>query len=228
MSTEVEKLDIIEDELQDQGTTQENIETELVDQGTTLDSIETNQTDGSQKTQIVNGSGSIIELDSVHNAIVTTETEHAKVHEELHYFIANFETLNEDANIDYTVQSPNTATRIHMTWKVDSTSQVEFRVYEAATVSDDGTLTTPINNDRNSSNTSAAIVRKNPTIGNVGTLFYAQSNGKAGSPATKADQVGVEKRSREIILKQNTKYLFRITSKDDGSVVSYSGEWYEV
>ena len=42
MSTEVEKLNEIDDELTDQGTTSDDIKTELIDQGTTLDSIETN------------------------------------------------------------------------------------------------------------------------------------------------------------------------------------------
>ena len=178
MTTQVEKLKDIDDELTEQGTTADNIQLELADhtvilntmsteqadQGTTLDGIETNQTDGSQKTQITDASGNITTIDDT-GTLVSIEFEHHEIHEGDHYFISNFESVDEDGNIDFVVISPDTTDEIHMTWRVDGTSQTEFRIYESSTVSDDGTLTTPINNNRRSANTSVTTVRKNPTSG---------------------------------------------------------------
>jgi len=241
MSTEVEKLEKIETELNDQGTTSDSIETELSDQGTTLDDIKVelidqgtvldtisnNQTDGTQKVEIVDDSGDIVTIDDHTRAFVNVEYEEHEINEGNHFFVANFETVDDDDSIDFVVEAPDSDTALHMIFEVEGTSQTEFRIYENATVAADGSVTAAINNNRNSNNSSVATVRKDPTISNVGTLIFSQSKGLAGTPASKADSEGLVKRGREIVLKRNSKTLFRITSKDDGNIISYVGEWYE-
>ena len=91
----------------------------------------------------------------------------------------------------------------------------------------DSALTTPFNNDRNSSHASSLIIRKNATVSNTGDLIFSQSKGAEGTTPSKANSEGITEREREIILQSNTKYLFRITSRDNGNIISYCGEWYE-
>ena len=57
-------------------------------------------------------------------------------------------------------------------------------------------------------------------------MIFSSSKGKEGTNPSKADMEGLTTRDKEIILKQNTKYLFRIISRGDGNNVSYCGEWY--
>jgi len=152
--------------------------------------------------------------------------EHHEIHAGSHFYICSFETLDDGDSADFAVTTPNTAKWAHMTFQVEGTSQTEFYIYEGSAVTG-GTATTPLNNDRNSANTSDLTIAKNPTVNTLGTMIYSQSKGLVGATPSKADSEGVVTREREIILKQNTTYIFRITSRQDDNIVSYCGEWYE-
>lgn len=114
-----------------------------------------------------------------------------------------------------------------MTFDIEAISQTEFRIYENAVMTlTGGTPTTPMNNNRNSTNTSVMTVYKTPSINTTGSLIYSQSSGYAGVTLQNAKE-GIVSRNKEIILKQNSDYIFRITSKDDDNIINYCGEWYE-
>ena len=68
-------------------------------------------------------------------------------------------------------------------------------------------------------------VRTGNTVTTDGTLLSGQSFGVAGNQ--NKSKSGGAKREQEIILKQNTKYIFRVTSNGAGNIVSYRAEWYE-
>ena len=83
-----------------------------------------------------------------------------------------------------------------------------------------GTAVTPLNNNRNSLNTSVATIIKDPTSVTTGTKI---SGYLAGSNRNS----GVNSREKEIILKQNTVYLFKFTSTSNSNTITFCGEWYE-
>lgn len=181
-------------------------------------------------TDKVDVSGSNINIvspvDAITEALEVIDYEHHEIHSGSHYYICNFEVLDDAASIDLAITTPNTTKWTHMTFDISGTSQTEFRIYETATVTG-GTAGTPLNNNRNSANISVVTVVKNPTVTVLGNLIFAQSSGLAAATPNKAENSGVVSRNREIILKQNTTYIFRITSRQDDNIISYCGEWYE-
>ena len=199
----------------------------IQEDGTLRDINEMVNSDGSVRVILEGPTAEQLTVDGSTNALAGISYEHHEIHSGSHFYICGFETLDEDAEADFVVETPNTAKWLHMSFAVTGTSQTELAIYEGATVAADGTLTTPLNNNRNSDKVSVATVRKNPTVSNAGTLIYQSSSGLAATNPTRADIDGLIQREREIILRQNTKYLFRITSRQDNNIVNYCGEWYE-
>jgi len=157
------------------------------------------------------------------------EAEHKQIHLGRHFFICGFETENNNGTIIFIVVTPNSDIYTHMTFEIQGTSQTEIYIYEGSTYNPaTGTAGTPLNNNRNSTTTSSLTVVKDPTITADGTLLFSQSKGLGGATPNAADSEGITRREREIILKKNTVYQFKIVSKDNTNIISYCGEWYEV
>lgn len=167
-----------------------------------------------------------LEMDDSTWALNTIDYAHHEVHAGSSFYVKMFETLADDATVNFSIKTSNTTKWAHMTWQVEGTSQTEMLVYEGAVV-EGGTATTPLNHNRNSATTASVAVSKNPTVTSYGTLIYSASHGKAGTTPAVADNLGNVKRELEIILKQNTQYMFLIISRDNDNIVSYDGEWYE-
>ena len=165
-------------------------------------------------------------IDRATETLQTIDYEHHEIHAGSHFYICGFETLADNASLDFALTTPDTTKWAHMTYDVSGTSQTEFYIYEASSVTG-GTATTPLNNDRNSVKTSDLTIVKNPSVTTLGTMIYSTSRGFAGATPSKADAEGIVTRSREIILKQNTTYIFRVTSRDGDNIINYCGEWYE-
>ena len=158
------------------------------------------------------------------NALRAINEEHGSIHEGDHFFFSNFEDENTSGTIELVITTPDTTKWGHFLFRVASTEKIEVKLYEGATTVAGGAAVTPINNNRNSINTSGMSVVKDPTsIGGDGTQIDAWSTGSTGPFA----QLGHAERNEEIILKQNEKYLLRITSKTDNNTISYAAHWYE-
>jgi hypothetical protein len=178
------------------------------------------------RTTLFESAGGEFKQDLTTGAFATIAYEHHEIHSGSHFFISGFEELDNAVSINFGITTPNTTKWLHMTFEVSGTSQTEFYVYEGSTISG-GTAVTPVNNNFNSDTISGATVVKNPTVSANGTLKFSTSRGLAGATPSKADTAGFFTRSRELVLKQNTTYVFRITSRQDDNIVSYIGEWYE-
>jgi hypothetical protein len=159
-------------------------------------------------------------------ALNIVDYEHHEIHGGSHYFISGFEIEAEDGTIIFGVTTPNSLKYAHMLFQVSGTSQTEIYIYEGSTITG-GASSTPINNNRNSSNTSVLTLVKDPTVNANGTLIFSSSKGLKGTTPARADVEGLESRNKEIILKANTIYTFQIVSKDDDNIITYIGEWYE-
>ena len=163
----------------------------IQEDGTLRDINEMVNSDGSVRVILEGPTAEQLTVDGSTNALAGISYEHHEIHSGSHFYVCGFETLDEDAEADFVVETPNTAKWLHMSFAVTGTSQTELAIYEGATVAADGTLTTPLNNNRNSDKVSVATVRKNPTVSNAGTLIYQSSSGLAATNPTRADIDGL-------------------------------------
>lgn len=154
------------------------------------------------------------------NALIAMEYEHTEIHDGSHYFIAGFETVGLSAEIDFVLTTPNTQKWAHLLFWIQSTKGFSLEMYEGASSVVAGTPITPRNNNRNFPDSSVIEVIKDPTSITVGTKIAEWS---AGSNL----RAGFVERTKEIILKQNTIYLFRITSLDATNLITWDSNWYE-
>ena len=159
--------------------------------------------------------------DETTRSVNTIGYEHHEIHSGSHYFICDYDSsiaINE--TIQFVVTTPNTTKWTHLILDFSSTLGCSLDIYEGSSSVVGGSPATPINNNRNSLNTSSLTIIKDPTSLTDGTKIagYLAGANKTG---------GASEREREIILKQNTTYLFRFTSLSNGNAISFCGEWYE-
>ena len=149
------------------------------------------------------------------------DIEHHEIHEGHHYFLDGSKSFTNAEVFDFTVVTPNSSKWLHMVFQIEGTGGVILEIKEGAATDVAGTVVTPINNDRNSSNTSDSVVRTGDTFTSEGTTLYTQQTGAN-------QKAGAISRNREIILKQNTTYIFRLTNATAlANQITYAAEWYE-
>jgi hypothetical protein len=161
-------------------------------------------------------------IDSSTHSLQTIMYNHHEIHNGSHYFIANYDdNFDNDAPIEFVVTTPDTTQQIHMTFSISAYKQLNLDVYENTAGVTGGTNVNPLNNNRNSSNTSNLTVVSMPTaITTDGDFLFGE--------AVATDKTGgFFDRNNEIILKRNTSYLFRFTTIDNDNIISYKAEWYE-
>ena len=145
---------------------------------------------------------------------------HARIHLSQHYTASDAATVNATTK-NYLVITPDTTTRCHFTYSIEGDGKATIVFNETGTVSANGTQITAYNNDRNSANAATLLVYKDPTVTGAGTTI---ENDLLGS----GKKTGGENRNEEeFILKQNTKYLLRLTTTANVDVV-VDFHWYEV
>ena len=162
-------------------------------------------------------------------AITTIEYEHHEIHGGSHYFIDTVVSRNINHVFDIQWTTPNTTKEAHFTFDVITSGQTSWYAYEGAVIAVPGSAVTPFNSDRNSLKTSTQTIALHTaatvalataiTETSAATLF---ASGVIGAGRTG----GFVGRDREIILRQNTIYCFRVVATaaaDIGFVVN----WYE-
>jgi len=176
-----------------------------------------------QLTTTWNVGGTVTSTQTQGTSDTTIEFEHAQIHAGKHYELTYVGTLASGSTTSYVVRPPNTSTRVHFGYHVQTDQGFTLYVYENPTLSSTGTGSTPFNNDRNSANTSAVVIYQNPTITGIGTFLSADIIGSGGT------QGNAIASGEEIILKQATDYLGVLTNFGTGSgrfIVHF--EWYEL
>ena len=135
------------------------------------------------------------------------------------------------ASADFAIHVPAGAhPHMHNVRMQAGAGDIDFIAYEAPTLSDNGTLLTIHNLNRNSANTADTLLYGAPTVTDVGTEIHNQwaPPTAAGTGQTAAGVVNVSQ-GEEWILKSDTWYLFRVTN-NSGEVVSIGMEmmFYEI
>ena len=150
------------------------------------------------------------------------EYAHHEVHEGDHFELGGYVDVGLNGTLEIIVTTPNTTKWAHMLWVVDVTQSTILDIYRSPTTIAGGTTLTPQNNNDNSSNTSGLTILQDPaSIGGDGTLLPISH--KIGANRTSGSSV----RDRELILKQNTAYLFRATSGAASNTINFTMSWYE-
>jgi len=190
-----------------------------------LDSTVSTNSNTQLKVTIYRSDGTEGLVDDTTGALVGIDAAHAEIHAGDHFFITNYITLNIAGTLIYGVTTPNTTKWAHLFWEVDCTGETLFQVYEVATWTG-GTPVTPVNSNRNSATVSGLTIATAPTISVAGNLLAASLLGLAAAPS-KAALAGNSKREDEMILKQNTQYVFKFTSNSNSNNITYRALWYE-
>ena len=165
-----------------------------------------------------------IRLDAQTNSIQTIDYEHHEVHAGSHFFYTDSVVLGNAEVQDYLITTPNTTKWTHLTFSATGSVITQVQLYEGSDKS--GTAPqTLYNSDRNSATAATLAVAKGTSGGLTdGTLIWQMKSGLA----TGQSRAGmIANRSNVIILKQNTKYILRITSGTAGNLINLQMEWYE-
>jgi len=177
-------------------------------------------------TQLRTSDGSEIAVDSVTNSLETIDYPHHETHAGNHYYIEGYVELNTDDVFRIKLVTPDTTKWAHFSWSIVSSGICETTLHENASGGmTGGSSVTPINNNRNSSNTSGLTITSGVT--DADTVGTQVSSAKWGSTGFKAMVGGESSRENEIILKQNTTYLRTITSGEDNNIIQFRASWYE-
>lgn len=172
-----------------------------------------------------------IKQDGSTQDLQVVEHEHAEIHGGDHYMYCSYLDLSINHVLDLTWLMPNTIKWIHWTWALECESETLFQVYEAAVETNPlSNNVTPLNNNRNSINTSGTVLKfedqSNLAAANTDTDVSGATLIESGIIGSGKRSLGNSERSREIILKQNTLYCLRATATAAG-YVNFCMQWYE-
>ena len=169
--------------------------------------------------------------DGATDALMIVEYEHHEIHSGSHYFVHGFVDI-PGANdvLDFTWQMPNTTKWIHWNWSIGFTKGITWYVYEGAVATNGLANTiTPMNSNRNSSNTSGTVMKYEVQVdlaaANTDTDVTSATiiaSGKDGDNRT----AGAANRANEIMMKQNTLYCFRAVATA-AFTMNFDMQWYE-
>jgi len=169
-------------------------------------------------------------LDTSTHSLQTVAYEHHEIHSGSHYFLTGYQDLSINQVLQFTWQMPNTTKWTHWVWEIATESETLWQVYEGATISTPlANAITPLNNNRNSANTSGTTLRyevhANLAAANSAVTVAAGDIIEAGiSGAGKAG--GSARRGSELVLLQNELYVLRATAHAAG-YVNFHKQWYE-
>ena len=165
-----------------------------------------------------------ISVDGNNLALRVTLSQHTEIHDGDTFRYCDSVTLGSGGTQDYLLITPNTTHWAHFTFAIDGIAITSMSVFEAT----DRVGTTPqtiVNANRNSSTSSTVLLYKGTSGGTTdGTLLCGYSSGSSQGQSKQSSSVSHD---NEWILKQNTKYIFRITSGTAGNLCNIGMDWYE-
>jgi len=185
--------------------------------------------------RIVNNFGNPIGIDSGTRVLETIDYAHHEVHSGSHYFAGYSAALTSGDVITVGITTPNTTKWDHLLLGFNSADEAYFELLEDVTSFSGGAAIIAYNNNRNKQieNPSGTVLIAGHTGTNLitptgGTVIYAEYYGEAGATPSRSGAGGGNRNDNELILKQNTNYLLRITDTSaSGNNSSITLEWYE-
>lgn len=165
-------------------------------------------------------------IDFTSQALVTVDFAHHQIHAgESFVFTYTDGDLDVGENINLLLVTPNTTEWIHMIFVVSGIGQTNISFYEDVGFTGGSSLAA-FNNNRNSLSGSTMNIFLDPTGGSgSGTLIFSEIGGSdsvgivSGASSNTGERI-------EFILKQNTKYLFKVNSGTANNRVAVELVWY--
>lgn len=149
---------------------------------------------------------------------------HHEIHRGSSYLYTDSVELASAAIQNYMLTTPNTTAWAHMTFAMTGNAITQVQIYESGDRTGT-TLQTIFNHDRNSVNVAGLTIHKGTSGGTTdGTLIWQRKSGSSSTQSRTGDE---SSHHMEIILKQNTKYIFRITSGTAANLTNALFDWYE-
>ena len=171
--------------------------------------------------KLVTAYGDNISVDTMTDALNTVDYAHHEVHGGSMFHVSYVADIGNGANLDIGVTTPNTSKHSHMVIGVGVEAEARLYLYEDATFSG-GTPLTAYNRNRNSSTAATSTVVHTPSITSTGTLILGAHYGSARTYG------GESRAQNEWILKQNAKYLLRVTNlTTNNNFMDVELDWYE-
>ena len=166
-------------------------------------------------------------IDPTTNAAKSIAYPHAELHGGNLFSYEDAVEVAASTTILFTITTPNTAKHSHLGFLVDGKSEFELRGYIDATPATAGTAPTApgiINRNGNSTNTTGLVIRGGVAVGvgDIGDIFMRKHSGNGKQVG------GVVGTVNELILKQNTVYLFALENfSTSANWLSWIVEWYD-
>lgn len=183
-----------------------------------------NQTDGSQKTQIVDSGGIPASVDDSTETLQIIEYQHHEIHSGSFYRAGFQKEIANGGTAIFAITTPDTTEEIHFRPAVDVELQAAIQFYENPTSVTGGNSVTPRNANRNFSDASVAVVVTDPTIDTTGAIMLGnlvEGSGKSSG--------GDSSSTFEWVLKRNTTYVLVVTNEATGATneCNIRNSWYE-
>lgn len=162
------------------------------------------------------------------HALLMIDNQHHEIHGGDAYLVTYTGTVGNGSDIEIRIQTPDTDEHAHMVFDIVATGETDVDLYEATTLTDaSGNRLTPVNRNRNSSNTSGLTICHTPGGSGDGNLIAEAIFGLDAGVVVQSPIGGQTGGRHEFVLKQNTAYLLRVTSGTDGNRISIVLDWYE-
>jgi len=165
-------------------------------------------------------------VDSVSGCLKTIDIAHDMVHEGASYIASHlFSAVVTTASADIHILN-GASKKLHINVVGSPEGKCYGYVYEGTTYTNSGTALVAYNKDRSSTNTTSATIFHTPTVNALGTqvlvtLFPGGQGPKSVGTAIRTNS--------EIILKESTDYLFRLTNVSGANKdITIELEWYEI
>lgn len=172
--------------------------------------------------------GNEVEIDSTIKGLTVINADHHEIHDSDSY-CAGYTVDVTGSSSHYSIFVTPASGYFHMVFDIATEGETDLAIYEGITceTSLSGTAITARNRDRNSDNTSSALIYQGASSSNI-TKGTTRIYPHACHWGTK-NQVGSDQRGQaELILKQNTKYLYAIgNASASANYVGYTYSWYE-
>ena len=163
-------------------------------------------------------------IDSVTESQIVIDNSHHEIHDGVRFFHQESYSLVKSGTIDHLIVTPDTSNWCHMVIGINNTlASIEVILYEDTVASANGTEDAVFNRNRNSATVNTTLLFTAPTITDVGVRLTENVLG-TGKNTPGGEAMDAE----EIMLKQNTKYLLRISEPGIANTqVNLTFDWYE-
>jgi len=175
---------------------------------------------------LYDNAGNAVAVDSTTLCLETVDHSRSAIHNGEHYYYSDYHDIVQNTVDEHLIITPNTTAWAHMSFEISSSAgQVIIELSEGATVSSNGTPESIFNRNRNFAANNTTLIYSAPTVLTQGTVIGAAKFGVGDKKITAGE---ISTSESEMVMKQNTIYLLRITELNiANTTVNLSIDWHE-